>query len=649
MPHPHLFVTAEKTDGLCSVDDLRRRVASGHSGRMWETIMASTDADRRRPPLLPASALPGRSKTQIDSQNRDWTVCEAAGQRVLRAALASLVTGEPRYRDAALTQARSLFEASEWEDWRDKAHQSLPADLRTGTLCHYLGLAYDWLHPMLAPPERQWFIDGLDRRGIQPFLQSVREGAWWTETRNNWLTCIVGGLGVAGMALGDEHPEARFLVDYALPRMRGYLDIYGPEGEFNESVAYSNATRAPVDFFTALRYHTGGVSNRVAKFPFPEACRWFMYMTAPPGRNAAFGDSKPLAVPRVAFCASVADATRDGVLQWFYLEHCDRVAPLQRDLPRELLSFDPDLEPLSPEGRLPRAHAFRAEGGCVSSRTDWNPHTTHSLVFAKGGHGYEAHGHHDAGQVVVDGGGERLIVDLGSPSNYPADFFAADARHRYHNAGVWGHNVLAFDEEETRGGTEDRAELLAAGFDDERGGYWVHDLGGVYEHAERVRRTVVHLLPGTVAVLDEARLDAARAISLRWHTADRCEPEQDGSFTVTANDVRLAARVVCLDAAGMQVRRGEHAYEPPFDRGRLGEPLEQRHETYVEAFLKTRACRLLTMFQIFAPGEDTSRWQGDDGRWTIATPGGTVEVTCREETLRVGGERREWTVPQVAG
>ena len=125
-------------------------------------------------------------------------------------------------------------------------------------------------------------------------------------------------------------------------------------------------------------------------------------------------------------------------------------------LPFELLWYDERIEPVAPEGHLPRGVAFPAHSGCISSRASWEVESTPSLVFSKAGHGAEGHGNHDAGQVCIDGYGQRLIVDLGSPPMYPGDFFG-EHRYAYYNASVLGHNVFSFDGEEMLSSVEDRA------------------------------------------------------------------------------------------------------------------------------------------------------------------------------------------------
>ncbi|MDP6042192.1 MAG: DUF4962 domain-containing protein, partial [Candidatus Latescibacteria bacterium] len=408
--HPHIFITTKKIEGLRSLDEVRQGIQTGHLKNLWKQLLALADADATNAPYNPTTPLSDRSQLDINHANREWTLVNAVSQRIQHAGLAYLITEKPKYRDDALRQMESLFDTNLWPDWRDKAHPRTEVDLRGGMLSSAIALAYDWMHPLLSETERQSILNGLDLRGLQPYFRDIEKNAYWADVRTNWLTTIVGGLGIAGMALAEDHPRSQELVDFAMPRMIDYLDRYGPKGEFNESVGYSSSTSQPVAFFTAHRYATQGGQNRIAEHPFPQTCHWTIYFTLPPGRYAAFGDGDVEAPPALTFIPAVADATQDGILQQFYLDYA-HLGDARRSLAWELLWYNPNLAPTSMDTHVPTGRAYEAHGACFSSRTDWNPISTPSMVYGKGGSGAIVHGHHDVGQICIDGYSERLIVD----------------------------------------------------------------------------------------------------------------------------------------------------------------------------------------------------------------------------------------------
>jgi len=638
-PRPRIFVTAEPVPGLLSLDDLRVGIRSGFARELWEGLRSAADADLGRKPYAPTDRFPGRSDVDADHANRDYVICHRAALRVQRAAIAHLITGERKYRDDALRQIVALLDERQWPEWRDFAHKGMEIDLRAGQLSPALALAYDWLHPSLDVEQRRWLVDGIDQCGITPFFRDVESGVSWANGTNNWMTRIVGGHGIAGLALAEDHPRSQDLVDYSLPRMQAYFGHYGWEGEFNESVAYANAHFLPIQYFAAYRYATRGDHDRLSEFPVPDTCRWLIHLTVPPGRVVDFGDGHVDAPVKAALFPAVAAATRDPALQWFYLHHARPEDPGTE--PEELLWYDTSLEPREPDWTLGRA--YQAHSACISNRTSWNPGSAACVVYGKAGHGNERHGHHDAGQVCIDAFAERLIVDLGSPPAYAADFFS-DKRYEYYNASVKGHNVFVIGGREMRTRERDRAEIVASEFDRTRGGTWSLDLTGLYDGARSITRTVVHLLPGTVVVLDRAELEAEEEVSLRWHTVTSSAPNGEGAFTVSGERASVSAQIVCLEGGPARFLLDHHEYRPPYNRHRLGDEYPQRHEPYVEALTTSSHITLLSLFQVWGPNAEPVSWTGDGAEWAVDAAEGAVTVSCTDE-LRVQRGDSVWNVP----
>jgi len=620
---PHLLVTAEKVAGLRSLEELRESATRGHGRVLWDEVKKRADADLQAAPLAGGS--------------RAYPIVNATAKRIMRSALAFLITQRERYRDAAAAQINATLDPTLWPNWRDEAHPAhMHAGLRMGQLGFAFGLAYDWLYTALTAEERHRMVDGFRRLAVEPVLKSVEMGQWHVGCLSNLLTCILGGTGVAAMAMGEALPESEQLLDVAKTRLKAYLRVFGPNGEWNESIPYAVSVIYPVTFFSALRYwsaiHEGEPrENIIGAHPFTSYCVWAMYMTRPHAREAPLGDGIGPRRISLSYVPAVAAAARDGVLQWYYLNNLASAEETEdvRNYPLELIFYDHTLKPVSPEGRLPHGRAFPANTMCVSSRTDWNPRSTPCMVYGKGGAAYEVHGHHDVGQVCIDGYGEPLLIDLAG--------YASDLGGKEICGSAAGHNVLIFDRQdmrtdrpisramwnapERRESPPLRANFIDYSFDDERGGYWVLDTTDVYDGVRAVLRTVVHLNPGVVAVLDTATLPKARDVSLRWHTVDKCEPDLDGRFLVEgANGVHLASRVVRVDDGPIAIARGEH---------------EEIGKSFVEAALHGRRCTLLSLFCVFGPGQEPRPWNGSGGAWSIKGPAGVVNVNVSSLALSV--------------
>lgn len=655
---PHLLVTARKVEGLRSVEELRRLVKDGHGLVLWNEIKRRADADLGEEPLW---VKPGDRWL--------FPLCDRTAARVMRHALAFLVTGKEAYKDAALAQMEITFDTEKWPaQWREPGQAAnLPAGLRLGQLCTGLGLAYDWIHSGLTLEQRARVVAGIDAQGIQPYLQTVENGNWQVNVLDNFCSCISGGVGIAAMALADDLPDFERVMFETKERMaacRSYLSASGPEGEWPESVFYSGSYINVVRYFAILHYWSSMATGKpdkhlVASHPLPQFCRWLMYVTLPHARMARFGNcgrwKRRIAL---SFVPAVAEATRDGVLQWYYLNNLfsREETRLGRHYTMELLGYDPNLEPVDPEGHLPRGHAFAGTTMCASSRADWNPVATPCVVYGKAGAAYETHGHHDVGQVCIDGYGDLLIVDA---AGYHLGGRTPE-RDSYAYYKASSHNVLTFDGKDMvedrptsracyklptrRTSPALRSKLLASSFDDERGGYWVWDTSDVYEDVREVRRTVVHLDPGVVVVLDTADLPKACDVALRWHTAGESRPDPEGRFLVRGHDngTQLACRVVRLDEGDLAMVRGNDGKFNSFiDAG-------QKHEAgpYVRASLHGSKCEILSLFCVFAPETPPARWEASDGAWSIETPSGVVDVCVSGTELSVlyRDGRRGWCV-----
>ncbi len=647
-PRPHMFVTGQPVKGLRSLDDVRKAIRTGHAAALWNELLDKVKREAQEEAWTPATALPGRGEAQIKHANRDFSIVAMTANRILDASLAALITDKRTYADAALTQLDALFDPEQWPDWEDKAHveAGLITDLRHGQLAFAVSVSYDWLYDLLRPEERKRIIDGLDRCAIQRYKAGIDAKESWTRNRTNWMTVVVGGFGIAGMALGEDHPDSEFLVDFARPRMESYLEVAGPDGEFNESVQYAGSMLFLVRYFTAVRYASGGLDNPFDRHSLAEFCRWYLYMTFPPGRVAGFGDPAPDMPPVVNYISAVAAATRDPLLQWFYLQYCDMMLETHRNLAMELLYYDATLDAKSPEGRLPLGRAYHHQGKLISSRSSWDPVSTPSVVYAKASR-ESTHSHADWGQVCIDGFGERLLIDLGSPPGYPKSH-----KERYYNYQQWGHNVFVFGKNDTGGipWAEQKREgrIAWAEFDDTRGAAWTMDLTAIYDGVKTVTRTVVHLLPRVAVVLDSAALQESQPISMRWHLAAPANPGADGGFHTASGRAKLAGLTARIDGDAT-VRSGRHAYEAPYNRDRLGEIYPQRHEPYIEVAAEDDACRVLSLFCVYGPDDIEDSWKTSPKGWSIETPEGLVRVQLEENKLTVecAETGKSWSV--VAG
>ena len=618
--HPYLLITARPQPGLRSLEAVRRDIRSGRSAGLWQELRAKVEKELQQPLVVAGT-----------KHNRSYKFVATACNRITDAALVALITNERKYAEASLAQIEVLFDEAKWPEWSDQAHldAGLKSDLRHGQFARAIGFAYDWIYQLLTPEERRRIVAGLDRRAIQPFKASIAANEKWIRRQSNWKTSVVGGFAILGMSLRNDHPEGKWLVEFADPLMDKYMEIFGPNGEFNENPGYASSVRFVVDHYLAKYYSSEGRQKPAQLELLRAFSRWILYCISPPRRMLAVGDAQTGAAPNIAYFGTLASVLRDPVIQWTYLRYVGFSSEDARPRAQELLGFDPTVPAFSPAGRLPLATNFPAQSGIVTSRSSWDPEVPVSAVWSKA-RTEDVHRHADWGQVCIDGFGERLIVDLGSPPVYPKT-----GKRHYYNYQQFGHNVLAIgdDEYDVDWRMRRQGRTTFTSLDKKLGAAWSFDLSEVYAKDREVRRHVIHLLPRVVVVLDEARLPQSERIRLHWHTSTPARPDADGRFTFQQRGVKLAGLVTSL-AGDVDISASRHEYLPPYDKGRLGIPYPQRHEPFIQIETRSGRFRMLSLFCVTGPEDKAVSWKSD-GVWQIDSPEGTVTVKVSDAELIV--------------
>ena len=639
--HPSIFLVKEKTRGFTSLEDFDELEKDDRKAAYINKLISDTEKDFQFPYIDPTTDVEGRSPVHLKYANVSYDMSMLVAGRLSRSAFLFLYTGEQKYKDLVMRQIEALYDTILWPMWCDQAHVNIKPhlDIRTCRISMWVALAYNWLYDDLTEEERQYIVDGLDKRAIRPFWQKLEQKPGWYVRRHNWFTNIFGGMGITAMALGDNHPDTKALLDTIVPAMMEYnLDI-GKMGECNEPPGYSGAVRFQVEFAEAYRYFTGNSRNLLSESPFPEVSYWMMYHTVPPGRRMAFGDTHADRIgisPRVI--SAVANANNDGILQWYYLNYTREIASIL-----EFLWYNPEIEPVSPEGKLPLGKEYKEYGASLISRTSWDPASTHCVVYGKAGREYN-HDDNDVGQLLIDAFGERLIIDPGAPSPiYPRDYFRDTTQFNYYSRSSRGHNVLVIGNREMTAEPNHlaRGKTTRTWFNDRRGSYWEIDLTPVYGNASRVTRKVAHLFPGIVLVYDHAELPGINTVDLRWHTINPPEIKGSGNFEVLGDKAALAAKVISLGESRLNFTTGHHEYKPPYNLTRQGDPLVQHYEPYIKISTKGKSCSILTLFAIAENNGALPSWEETASGWTIRVGGKDYIISEKDGVFRLSDGSRE--------
>ncbi|MGY8716555.1 MAG: heparinase II/III domain-containing protein, partial [Verrucomicrobiia bacterium] len=224
-----------------------------------------------------------------------------------------------------------------------------------------------------------------------------------------------------------------------------------------------------------------------------------------------------------------------------------------------------------------------------------------------------------------------------------------------YNASVKGHNTITFGGREQRFPIRQRGEVILSKEISGRQEQWWHEpgqgtawsmeLAPAYTGVKHFKRTVLHLWPGFILVLDDAEVEKTESISLRWHTINTVKPTASGSFLVRAGGAAAMGRIINLADGDMQLEQHQHAYTAPYDRDRTGTLLDERNESYVEAKITAKRCRFLTLFATGADDDfdGSVQWNQTPTGWTFYGLDGPVTATVEgsKVSLRAPQTRRK--------
>jgi hypothetical protein len=612
---PYIFLLPHQEAGFTSVEDLKDITPGSHQEKLWDDFTALIEEDIKHPFLTPVTNYAGRDPVHLKHKNVSYDMALGVCERLARLALMYKATEEDLYKNLVMSQIEALYDTTHWPMWCDHAHvnQAPHVDIRTFRISMWVALCYNWMRNDLSEKEKQFIIDGLDKRAIQPFWEKLAQRPGWYVHRHNWFTNMFGGMGITAMALGNDHPDSERLLDTIVPEMIDFNSSFGEMGEFNEPPGYAGAVRFSVEFAEAYRYYTSNKRNLLAEKPFPDVCYWIMYHTLPPGRMMPFGDTnrdQRLSSPSVI--AAAANANNDGILQWYYLENFEKMTS-----PMELFWFNPKVEAINPQGKLPLGIAYKEHGADIISRTSWDQQSTPCIVYGKAGRETN-HDDNDVGQLCIDGYGKALIIDPGKPKPiYPKDYFRK-TQYEYYTRSVRGHNILQINNNEIKSepNNEARGETVRVIFNDSLGSFWEIDVTPVYTDAQTVTRKVAHLYPGIIAVHDYAVLKQPGDINLRWHFAAQPKLNMQG-FQAINGEAKVTGRIISLNKSQLQYSTGFHEFKPPYHLTRQGDPLEQYYEPFIKISAEGDTFSSLTLFAVSKSTDEVSAWEKTSEGWQI--------------------------------
>jgi len=528
--HPRLLFSSEE------VVSIRGRAGKPPLKDVAKRLMERAEWMLSARPLL--VSLSGRGEPDKAGEIKGLAAARNLQGRVLTYCMAFTLTGEKRYRDAAVKELDHAL--SDWPIWVDTAHPP-PYDLMTGENCLTFGLAFDWLYQDLTPGERERLRQGAERRGLKPYLDATRHvpAPSWLTAKHNWNTVCNGGATILALALETESDLSKAVLDQAVPAMKNYWSHLGADGGWDEGTGYwTYGHRYGFTAAEALRRCGRGEGATVFESPGAKRTGYFPLIFNPGRRiSASFGDSNSRANDPILYLLGREYKNPDFV--WFQdraglrgVENdgwpAEAMTLLWRPvgeawLPENHPGFAPTLEAVS---------VFPSIGWAML--TPSQPDPPFFLAF-KNGSLAANHTHLDLNHISIGWGDTMLAVELGSRP-YPADYFSRK-RYSYYEITTRGHNTLLLGGQGQVPGRTGRlvGPIKGQGYEEIVG---VAD--GAYEvPAERVRRHIVFVDKRYFVVLDEIELARPAPVELRFHTYGKVLSEGPERWKLSQDQAEL--------------------------------------------------------------------------------------------------------------
>ena len=280
--HPRIIFTPENTAALRAL-----RESDPESARIWDACVARADAAMRR------NWLSGMPETDAASAGKDCVYFRKVAEDMTAVVFAWMLTGDAKY----LSVKEPLLALAAYPPKGESSPEGLGSRRKWGTkITMDMGVCLDWLYPVLSESERAVVIESLRWR-VEHIWQDF---SWYrggapavgglamfvsSHPYEDYLWTLVGALATY------EHLEvSRRFCDLGLNYLAGVTSGFGPEGSWNEGVAYGNWKCFTL--LTASLYAQMALPElRLELNPFySEVGRFFTYLTPVGMARSAWGN-----------------------------------------------------------------------------------------------------------------------------------------------------------------------------------------------------------------------------------------------------------------------------------------------------------------------------------------------------------------------
>ncbi len=426
------------------------------------------------------------------------------------------VTGDPAYAERAYIEAENVCAFPTWRPGHF---------LNVGEMAFGVALTYDWLYDYLTPERRKTLEEGLYNqavvKGIGAYNGTSDEidshhgthgRSGWTKAKTNWNAVCNAGLTMSSIALANVYPEdCEWLLGNIINSIELGVEDYAPDGGYSEGPGYWSFGTNYLVWFLASLESAMGTTYGIAESPGLRQTGYFpTYMESPYGQFN-FHD-----------CGE--DKIDTSTLFWFANYYGDPVIAGARyqDItdgtksvsPKDIMWYNPDNIDTSADWPLDRV--FKG----ISTASMRSSFATDTPVYAglHAGDNTANHGNLDTGTFVLDAGGVRWFVDLGSDNYNLPGYFSGGAtgqRWDYYRMRAEGQNTLVINPDDDPDQIVNSDSPIVDFVSKPRGAYAVTDMTRAYADDASSAKRGLFLTNNrnTVIVQDEVTLqDAVRGV-----------------------------------------------------------------------------------------------------------------------------------------
>jgi hypothetical protein len=440
--------------------------------------------------------------------------------RVYTLALVYRVSGETKYRDRALLELRA---AAAFPDWNPSHF------LDVAEMTHAFAIGYDWLYNDISPGDRALLRKAIIEKGLDQAIPIYKEHRWWTTVSHNWNQVCNGGITLGALAIADEDPErASYIVGQSVESIRRAMASYAPDGGWAEGPGYWHyATFYNVVYLAALETALG-TDFGLSQMPgFDRTGEFRIYFQGPAGTfNYADSHPEPGTAPEMLW---LARRFNNRAYRWEELMH---LRDWSRPHALDLVWYEPTT--VSPKNAgYPLARMF-AGVNVAFLWSDWD-RPQPLWIGIKGGDNKSNHSHLDLGSFVLDSGGARFAMDIGSDDYNMPDYFGSK-RFTYYRLRTESHNTVLIDNE-----NQDPKAVAPMSAKD---GVFTIDLSGAYPGKLSNWTRTLKMDPDHTAIIRD-EIEAPQPVEAVWGMVTNAVVVLDRRVArLTKGEAEFEARIV---------------------------------------------------------------------------------------------------------